>query len=83
MTDTYVPSDNRSPDYGSNDFRPDLPGRPIGMPDVPFGSVENDDVMPFSWAERGLTWLHQNRPQVFADMMLHVMRVERAGRKAR
>lgn len=36
-----------------------------------------DDVMPITWANRGLTWLKANRPGVFADMMLAVVGVER------
>ena len=35
---------------------------------VQFGP-RDDDSMPLSWAEKGLTWLKAERPQVFADMM--------------
>lgn len=38
------------------------------MPRVQFGA-RDDDSMPLSWAEKGLTWLKAERPQVFADMM--------------
>ncbi len=37
-----------------------------------FGTQPNQD-MPFEWAEKGLCWLYQERRQVFADMMLHIM----------
>lgn len=37
-------------------------------PRVQFGA-RDDDSMPLSWAEKGLTWLKEERPQVFADMM--------------
>lgn len=43
-------------------------------PDVHFGD-RDDDVMPHSWAERALTWLHKNNPTVFGDMMLATMNV--------
>jgi hypothetical protein len=38
------------------------------MPRVQFGT-RDDDSMPLSWAEKGLTWLKAERPMVFADMM--------------
>lgn len=37
-------------------------------PRVQFGA-RDDDSMPLSWAEKGLTWLKAERPMVFADMM--------------
>lgn len=37
-------------------------------PRVQFGA-RDDDSMPLSWAEKGLTWLKTERPMVFADMM--------------
>lgn len=40
-----------------------------------FGARDDDD-MPLTWAERGLTWLHDNRENVFADMMLAIVGVE-------
>lgn len=43
---------------------------------VSFGQ-RDDDSMPLSWAERGLTWLKTNKPRVFADMLLAVLEVER------
>ena len=43
--------------------------------DVSFGT-RDDDKMPHSWAERGLTWLHKNRPQVFAAMMLAITGID-------
>lgn len=49
---------------------------------VKFGPRPDDD-MPASWAERGLTWLKQNRPGVFADMMLAIVDVDRARRNSR
>lgn len=39
--------------------------------DIAFGP-RDDDKMPRTWAERGLTWLHKERPQVFAAMMLAI-----------
>lgn len=62
-----------------------VPVRPMDLldpPDVPFGPRE-DDRMPYTWAERGLTWLHQTHPNIFGDMMLHTMGVERRARGAR
>ena len=47
--------------------------------DVDFGT-RDDDKMPHSWACRGLTWLHSERGNVFADMMLHVVGVEKKQR---
>ena len=47
---------------------------------VSFGP-RDDDEMPLTWAERGLTWLKENRPAVFADMMLAIVSVSR-NRKA-
>ena len=44
---------------------------------VSFGP-RDDDEMPLIWAERGLTWLKENRPAVFADMMLAVLNVARS-----
>lgn len=35
---------------------------------VQFGARE-DDSMPLSWAEKVLTWLKNERPQVFAAAM--------------
>jgi hypothetical protein len=35
---------------------------------VQFGT-RDDDSMPLSWAEKVLTWLKDERPQVFADAM--------------
>lgn len=55
---------------------------PIEQPDPPrvaFGPRPDDD-MPHSWAARGLTWLKENRPNVFADMMLAIVDVERRPR---
>jgi hypothetical protein len=50
-------------------------------PDVPFGKRDNEK-MPLSWAEKGLTWLKNDRPQVFADMMMAILDIERTtGRK--
>jgi hypothetical protein len=46
---------------------------------VSFGP-RDDDSMPFSWAERGLTWLRADRPQVFADMMLAILAIDRKRR---
>lgn len=43
--------------------------------DIAFGP-RDDDKMPHTWAERGLTWLHKNRPAVFAAMMLAITGVE-------
>lgn len=45
---------------------------PAAPADVSFGK-RDDDKMPHTWAERGLAWLHENRPNVFADMMLAVV----------
>ena len=42
---------------------------------VSFGTRDDDD-MPIGWAERGLTWLHDNRPGVFGDMMLAIMNID-------
>jgi hypothetical protein len=42
--------------------------------DVSFGP-RDDDKMPRSWADRGLTWLKAERPQVFAQMMLAIVAV--------
>ena len=41
---------------------------------VKFGK-RDDDVMPHSWAERALTWLHEHHPATFGDMMLATMNV--------
>jgi len=46
---------------------------------VSFGP-RDDDSMPLSWAERGLTWLRADRPQVFADMMLAILAIDRKRR---
>lgn len=46
---------------------------------VKFGARE-DDTMPVTWAERGLKWLHDNRPAVFMDMMFAVVGVEKRHR---
>ena len=35
---------------------------------VQFGA-RDEDSMPLSWAEKVLTWLKAERPQVFADAM--------------
>lgn len=43
---------------------------------IQFGPREDDD-MPVSWAQRGLTWLRAERPQVFAAMMLAVLGVDK------
>ena len=40
-----------------------------------FGT-RDDDTMPLSWADRGLTWLHDTHPEVFAAMMCHVTGLE-------
>jgi hypothetical protein len=45
-------------------------------PRVKFGPRPDDD-MPVTWAERLLTWLKSERPNVFADGMLVVFDVER------
>jgi hypothetical protein len=50
--------------------------------DVPFGP-RDDDKMPHSWAARGLTWLHENRSAVFADMMLAIVGAEKAKGRTR
>ncbi len=50
-------------------------------PRVKFGP-RDDDTMPHSWAERGLTWLKENRQPVFADMMLAVLEVNRTRARA-
>ena len=42
---------------------------------IMFGA-RDDDTMPSTWAERGLKWLHDNRPAVFADMMLAIVGVD-------
>ena len=42
---------------------------------VKFGRLD-DNTMPVTWAERGLTWLHANRPAVFGDMMLAIVGVD-------
>jgi hypothetical protein len=49
---------------------------------VSFGP-RDDDEMPHSWAVRGLTWLYEERRNVFADMMLAIVSAERGGRKTR
>ena len=46
---------------------------------VKFGK-RDDDTMPSTWAERGLTWLHDNRPAVFMDMMYAVYGIEKRSR---
>jgi hypothetical protein len=40
-----------------------------------FGA-RDDDTMPLSWADRGLTWLHDTHPEIFAAMMCHVTGLE-------
>lgn len=54
---------------------------PAPLP-VHFGA-RDDDVMPHSWAERALTWLHKNNPTVFGDMMLATMNVDAHTTKTR
>ena len=51
-------------------------------PRVRFGDGDTDD-MPILWAERGLTWLKKNRPDVFMDMMHAIFGIERAARRSR
>jgi hypothetical protein len=46
---------------------------------VSFGT-RDDDTMPLTWCERGLTFVHENYPQVFAAMMLHIVDVSRKRR---
>ena len=46
---------------------------------IAFGA-RDDDTMPLSWAERGLRWLRAERPQVFADMMLAILAIDRKRR---
>jgi len=46
---------------------------------VQFGA-RDDDSMPLSWAERGLTWLKAERPMVFADMMLALLGIDKRKR---
>jgi hypothetical protein len=46
---------------------------------VSFGP-RDDDSMPVSWAERGLTWLRADRPSVFADMMLAILAIDKKRR---
>lgn len=48
-------------------------------PRVKFGA-RDDDSMPASWAERGLTWLHDTKPAVFAEMMLAIVGVQKGRR---
>lgn len=48
-------------------------------PRVQFGA-RDDDSMPLSWAERGLTWLKAERPMVFADMMLALLGIDKRKR---
>jgi hypothetical protein len=43
---------------------------------VSFGT-RDDDTMPLTWCERGLTFVHENYPQVFAAMMLHIVDVQK------
>jgi hypothetical protein len=43
---------------------------------VQFGT-RDDDSMPLSWAETGLEWLKNERPQVFGDMMLAILGIEK------
>lgn len=47
---------------------------PSEYPPVKFGK-RDDDEMPHTWASRALTWLHENNPKVFGDMMLATMNV--------
>lgn len=49
-------------------------------PRVKFGPRPDDD-MPLSWAERMLTWLKSERPNVFMDGMFAVMGAERKPRR--
>lgn len=52
-------------------------------PDVMFGP-HHSDRLPHEWASRGLTWLKEHRPQVFADMMTEgVFGIDRARRNTR
>jgi hypothetical protein len=48
-------------------------------PRVRFGR-RDDDTMPLSWAENGLEWLRSERPQIFADMMLAILGIEKKRR---
>jgi len=38
--------------------------------------IRDDDTMPLSWADRGLTWLYDTHPEIFAAMMCHVTGLE-------
>lgn len=57
--------------------RPQFTPAPPAPARISFGP-RDDDSMPASWASRGLTWLKENRPSVFADMMLAIVGVERS-----
>jgi hypothetical protein len=46
---------------------------------VSFGP-RDDDSMPLSWAERGLTWLRETRPNVFRDLILVALELDRKRR---
>ena len=37
----------------------------------------DDNSIPLLWAERGIRWLRASRPEVFRDMMMHVLGVEK------
>lgn len=49
---------------------------------VSFGP-RDDDEMPHTWAVRGLTWLYEERRNVFADMMLAIVSAERTKGRTR
>lgn len=52
--------------YTETEYTPN--GTAPREPDVAFGPHDTDR-MPASWASKALTWLKDNRPQVFAEAM--------------
>jgi hypothetical protein len=79
---TYTESSNGRPAQDSAPYR--VMGTPMEMPApesrISFGPRDDDD-MPASWASRGLTWLHENNPGVFGQMMLAVVGIDRKARR--
>jgi hypothetical protein len=66
--------------YTDEDYKSDFTGT-SQPPRVRFGH-RDDDTMPLSWAENGLEWLRSERPQVFADMMLAILGIEKKRRSS-
>jgi len=51
-------------------------------PDVGFSSTDPTKTIALPWVQGLITWLYEQRPNVFADGMMHVWGIEQTRRRS-